>query len=128
MIKIFRKTIEGQKRGRRIGFPTLNFNLKKGDKIKRGVWLVKLKAEGKSYFGAANVGRAKTFGDKEEKIEVHLFTKPAGDIKKTEIYFLKRLRATKKFKTIEELKKQMKKDTKKARHFLMSVKDIGRRT
>ncbi|MBU4481051.1 bifunctional riboflavin kinase/FAD synthetase, partial [Patescibacteria group bacterium] len=44
------------------------------------------------------------------------------------IYFLRYLRKTKKFKTIEELKKQIKKDTKKARHFLMSVKDIGRRT
>jgi riboflavin kinase/FMN adenylyltransferase len=122
MIKIFRKIIEGEKRGKIIGFPTLNFNLKKGDKIKRGIWVVRLKIKGKSYFGAANAGPAKTFGDKEEKIEVHLFTKPAGGIKKTEIYFLRYLRKTKKFKTIEDLKKQIKKDIEKGLSFLSHLK------
>ncbi len=135
MLKISRKKVGGKKRGKIIGFPTLNFDLKKGDKIERGVWLVRLKAGGKSYLGAANVGQAKTFGDKEEKIEVHLFTpfrdksltgftKPAGGIKKTEIYFLRYLRKTKKFKTIEELKKQIKKDVKKGLSFL----DVARPT
>lgn len=135
MIKIFRKIIEGEKRGKIIGFPTLNFNLKKGDKfsfrnkesemnnkIKRGVWVVRLKIKGKSYFGAANAGPAKTFGDKEEKIEVHLFTKPAGGIKKTEIYFLRYLRKSKKFKTIEDLKKQIKKDIERGLSFLSHLK------
>jgi len=110
MLKIFRKVIKGKGRGKRIGFQTLNFPLKKEDKIKRGVWLIKLKIGNREYFGISNVGQAKTFNEKEEKIEVHLFSEPAAKIKKAEIYFLKYLRPTKKFKTIEELKEQIKKD------------------
>lgn len=131
MLKVYRKRIGGEKRGKKIGFPTLNFPLKKTDKIKRGVWFVKLKNDKKENFGVASVGRAKTFYGKEEKIEVHLFSKPPTNLRKTEINFLKYLRKTKKFKTIEELKNQIKNDIKKARHFLMSlkdVKDVGRRT
>jgi len=121
MLKIYRKRISGEKRGKRIGFPTLNFTLKKTDNIKRGVWLVRLKDEGKLYFGVANVGRAKTFNGEQEKIEVHLFSEPPAKIKKAEISFLNYLRKTKKFKTIEELKEQIKNDIKKGRDFL----DLG---
>lgn len=125
MLKVCRNLISGEKRGKRIGFPTLNFPLKKGDKIKRGVWVVKLKAGKKSYFGAANVGKAKTFGGKEEKVEVHLFLGVPKEVKKAEIYFLKYLRTTKKFKKIEALKKQIKKDIQKGKSFLMSLKTLG---
>lgn len=118
MLKICRNLISGEKRGKGIGFPTLNFPLKRGDKkIKRGVWVVKLKIGKKSYFGVANVGKAKTFGGKEEKIEVHLFLGVPKEVKKAEIYFLKYLRKTKKFKKIEALKKQIKKDIKRGRAF-----------
>ncbi len=122
MLKVFRKTVSGEKRGRKIGFPTLNFILNKKDKLKRGVWVVKLKTGKRTYFGVANVGQAKTFREAPEKIEVHLFVKPPVKIRKAEIYFLKYLRATKKFKTIEELKKQIKNDIKKGQDFLMSLK------
>ncbi len=118
MLKVFRKKVSGEKRGEKLGFPTLNFLLKKGDKIKRGVWLVKLKIGKKEYFGVSNVGRAKTFKKGGERIEVHLFAQPRRDVKKTEICFLKYLRKTKKFKKIEELKKQIKKDIKKAKLLL----------
>lgn len=118
MLKVFRKKVSGEKRGKRIGFPTLNFLLKKEDKIKRGVWLVKLKIGKKEYFGLANAGKPKTFEGKKERIEVHLFTKPKEKIKKAEIYFLKYLRKTKKFKKIGELKKQIKNDIKKAKSLL----------
>lgn len=130
MLKICRKTIGGEKRGERIGFPTLNFPLKKKNKIKRGVWVVKLKVrKEEQYFGVSNVGTAKTFNGGPERIEVHLFSEPPRDvIKRAEICFLKYLRKTKKFKTIEDLKKQIKKDIKRGRVFLMSVKDVGRRT
>ena len=113
---------KGEKRGKIIGFPTLNFNLKKSDKIKRGVWVVRLKIKGKSYFGAANAGSAKTFDDKKEKIEVHLFSKPPKALKKTELHFLRYLRKTKEFKTIKGLKKQIKKDIKKGLSFLGHLK------
>lgn len=124
MIKIFRKIVSGEKRGRRIGFPTLNFVLGKKNKIKRGVWVVKLKAGRKEYFGAANAGRAKTFRGGLEKIEVYLFSEPPAKIKKAEIYFLKYLRKTKKFKTVESLKKQIKNDVKKGKSFLASLKEF----
>jgi ribonuclease HII len=118
LIKVFRKVVSGEKRGEKIGFPTLNFPLKNGDKIKRGVWLVRLKIGKKEYFGLANVGRAKTFNERKERIEVHLFSQPIKKIKKTEIHFLRYLRKTKKFKKIEDLKKQIKKDIKKAKFLL----------
>jgi riboflavin kinase/FMN adenylyltransferase len=122
-MKVYRKIVKGEKRGKRMGFPTLNFILKRDDKIKRGVWVVKLKNGKKTYFAVANVGKAKTFDGKEEKIEVHLFEgKTAKAIKKAEIHFLKYLRKTNKFKTIEGLKKQIKNDIKKAKLLFMSLK------
>ncbi len=122
MLKITQKVISGKKRGRKIGFPTLNFPLEKNEKIKRGVWVVKLKSGKKEYFGIANVGSAKTFNEKEEKIEVHVFSPLKNEIKKAKIYFLKYLRKTKKFKKVENLKKQIKKDIKEALSFLDSFK------
>lgn len=157
MLKVSRKTVAGEQRGKKIGFPTLNFPLKKTDKIKRGVWFVKLKNGKKTLFAVANVGKAKTFDGKEEKIEVHLFAEiyprtrrpriypwmpgglrcgislpaPAGKKYRNredtirwraELHFLKYLRKTKKFKTIEELKNQIKNDIKKAKLLFMSFK------
>lgn len=121
MLKIFRKKVAGEKRGRVIGFPTLNFRLRKGDRIKRGVWVVKMISGKQSYFGVANVGSAKTFGGREKKIEVYLLVRPTNNIKEAEIQFVKYLRPTKKFDTIGELKKQIKKDVELALCFLESL-------
>lgn len=112
-----KKTIKGKGRGRRLGFPTLNFPLEKEEKIKRGVWAIILEAESGFFPGVANVGEAKTFPGKEEAIEVHLLSRPQKTIKTASIIFLKYLRRTKKFNDVESLKEQIKKDVERAVSF-----------
>jgi len=118
MLKLEKEKISGKKIGKKLGFPTLNFPLNKRDKVKRGVWVVKLKHRKKELFGVANVGKAKTFNGEKEQIEVYLFNFPKKGIKRAEIYFLKYLRKTKRFKKIKALREQIKKDIKKAKAVL----------
>ena len=119
---IFRKPISGKKRGRKIGFPTINLPLRKKDKIKRGVYLIKAKVKDKIFFGVANVGKAKTFGEKEERVEIHLFDFKQKKIDfKIKVWFLKYLRKVKKFKNKKELKEAIRKDIKKAKKCLQEL-------
>ena len=121
-----KKTIKGREMGRRLGFPTLNFPLEKEEKIKRGVWAIILEAESGFSPGVANVGKAKTFSEKEEVIEVHLLSQPKKIVKRANIIFLKYLRRTKKFNNVESLKEQIKKDVERAISFFRKERKRGR--
>ena len=112
-----KKVIRGRGRGKRLGFPTLNFSLEKDEKVKRGVWVVILETKSGYFPGVANVGRPETFLEKKEAIEVHLLFRPQEKIKEARIIFLKYLRKTKKFNDIKDLKKQIKKDIERAISF-----------
>jgi len=105
-----KKVIRGKGRGRRLGFPTLNFPLEKDEKIKRGVWVIILETKSGSFPGIANVGRPETFLENRETIEAHLLSHPKETIKEAKIVFFKYLRKTKKFNDTKGLKNQIKKD------------------
>lgn len=104
--------IYGLQNGRTIGFPTANIDFKNFYLPKTGVYFVNIIVEGIPYIGMANIGHNPTIEWNEKiKLEVNIFGLDE-DIygENIEVYFIKRIREEKKFKTVEELIKQLKKD------------------
>ena len=104
----------GDKRGRTIGFPTCNVDLKNYVIPKLGVYLAEILINNKvKKTGIVNIGYRPTFGKKRLILEAHIFNfnKNLYD-KRIIIMLIKFIRGEKKFKNIIELKKQIKKDIK----------------
>ena len=108
------KVQRGFQRGRKIGFPTCNLSLGNYKLPKFGVYDVKIKFKKFIKRGIANIGIRPTFNGKRPTLEVNIFGFNRNIYKKEiEIEFLKFIRKERKFKGIEDLKKQIKKDIKK---------------
>lgn len=109
--------VEGQHLGEKIGFRTANLNYPENlVEVGRGVYKVKVKYDKKIYNGIANYGLHPTVGENFRPVlEVHIFDfdkEIYGE--KIKVTFLKKIRDEKKFKSIEELKTQIKQDIIKA--------------
>ena len=105
------EVIRGAQRGRKIGFPTCNIKLNSYTLPKLGVYLVQVKIDNLKKRGIANIGYRPTFNGKTLLLEVNIFGIKKNLYKKTlEINFIKFIRAEKKFKNINQLKAQIKKD------------------
>lgn len=76
------------------------------------------------YDGAANIGKNPTFGDIEHvSMEVHLLDFDKNLLgKELSIHFIERIRDEKKFSNVEELRKHILEDIKKAREILQRKK------
>ncbi len=83
-----------------------------------GVYAVRINLKGKKKFlkGIANLGYRPTFKQKKILLEVHIFNF-SGNLynKPLTVKFVKFIRKEKKFKNVEELKKQIKSDLKVAK-------------
>ncbi len=111
------KVVKGRKRGRKMGFPTCNIKLNDYTMPKLGVYSVKVKTKVFNRKGIANIGYRPTFNGKSLLLEVNIFGIKANLYKKViEVDFIKFIRGEKKFKNINELKIQIKKDIKKAKN------------
>ncbi|WP_332690316.1 bifunctional riboflavin kinase/FAD synthetase [Halalkalibacter lacteus] len=117
--------IDGEKRGRTIGFPTANVKPIERYIIPRtGVYAVKLTINNEQYDGVCNVGYKPTFHDELEtapSIEVHLFHFNQ-DIYglEVEVYWYWRIRSEQKFSSVDDLIKQITLDKEEAITFLTS--------
>ena len=110
------KIIEGDKRGRKIGFPTCNIEIKDYVIPKLGVYSVKVKIDKILRKGIANIGYRPTFNGKKLLLEVNIFGINKNLYKKIiSVNFVKFIRPEVKFKDIQSLKKQIKIDIKKAK-------------
>ena len=110
------KVIKGQKRGRKIGFPTCNIKLNDYVIPRLGVYAVKVKTENISKNGIANIGYRPTFNGQDLLLETNIFGINKNLYNKViTVSFKKFLRAEKKFKSFEYLKKQIKIDIKQAK-------------
>ena len=104
----------GEKRGRKIGFPTCNLDLKNYIVPKLGVYSAKIIVDKKiKKKGIVNIGYRPTFGKNKLMLEAHIFglKKNLYD-KRIKIMLITFIRREKKFKNIVQLKKQIKKDIK----------------
>ncbi len=110
------KVIKGNKRGRKIGFPTCN--LKMGNYVipRLGVYAVKVQSSDFNKKGVANIGYRPTFNGQNLLLEINIFGINKNLYNKViSVSFKKFIRGEKKFKDIEYLKKQIKIDIKHAK-------------
>ena len=107
------KVQKGRQLGKKIGFPTANIDIKDYILACPGVYAVKVKRYGKKSYikGIANLGYRPTFNGKKILLEVHLFNF-SGNLynKYLTVEFKKFIRKEKKFKNVDQLRKQIKTD------------------
>ena len=107
------KVQRGRQVGKKIGFPTANIDIKDYILGCPGVYVIKAKLIKSSKYlkGIANLGYRPTFSGKKILLEVHLFNF-SGNLydKYLTVKFLRFIRKEKKFKNIDQLKKQIKAD------------------
>jgi len=115
---IYGEVSKGRQLGKKIGFPTANIDIKDYVIAKPGVYAVKVQKNNskKLIKGIANLGYRPTFNQKKILLEVHLFNFSENLYNKfLTVNFFKFIRSEKKFKNIEQLKKQIKIDLLKAK-------------
>ncbi len=105
--------------GKLLGFPTANINLQDELCPKTGIYAVTAEYENKTYPAVANIGYSPTFDDHIFTVEVHIldFKKDIYN-QKLRVNFVERLRDEIRFKSIEALSDQIKKDIEVARTIL----------
>lgn len=106
--------IQGDKRGRQIGFPTANVQCAEGSFIPAiGVYAVRIKVQDAWYDGVCNVGYVPTFKDnnKHLTVEVHILNFDKNIYgEEVQVTWYKRIRSEQKFDGIEALITQIAKD------------------
>ena len=104
---------KGRQVGKKIGFPTCNIDIKDYVLAKPGVYAVRVLVPNNYKYlkGIANLGYRPTFNQKKILLEVHLFNY-SGNLynKLLSVEFIKFIREEKKFKNVNQLKSQIKKD------------------
>ena len=110
------KVIKGQRRGRKIGFPTCNLKLSDYVVPKLGVYAVKVKSKNFYKNGIANLGYRPTFNGQNLLLETNIFGINKNLYNKViSVKFKKFIRPEKKFKNLKNLKEQIKLDIKQAK-------------
>lgn len=111
----------GDRRGRLLGFPTINLGTPSPQKLlpPPGVYAVRAQTHLGPFGGMMNLGTRPTFGDDKVAIEVHLFDAD-GDFydRAVRVDILARLRDTRKFDGVEALVAQLREDEAQARRAL----------
>jgi len=109
---------KGRQQGKKIGFPTCNIDIKDYVIAMPGVYAVTVKQKNSNKFlkAIANLGYRPTFNQKKILLEVHIFNF-SGNLynKYLSIEFTKFIRKEKKFKNVNQLRKQIQSDLKVAK-------------
>ncbi|MEP1094173.1 MAG: bifunctional riboflavin kinase/FAD synthetase [Cyclobacteriaceae bacterium] len=113
--------VEGQKVGRKIGFPTANLEVREPYKLLPGdgAYAVIARIDGNFFNGMLNIGFKPTVDGKQRTIEVHLFNFDENIYgRELIIEFVQSLRKEQKFDSLESLKNQLQQDKDKAKNIL----------
>jgi riboflavin kinase/FMN adenylyltransferase len=107
---------EGEKRGRKLGFPTANLDTDWELFPKRGVYVTLANLDEERFRSITNVGIRPTFEANQLLIETHIFDFN-GDIygKSMRIEFIDRLRDERRFESIDALVAQISRDVVRAK-------------
>ena len=112
------KVVNGDRRGRKLGFPTANLEISdRRAMLPNGAYVVRVKVRGKIFNGIANVGDNPTFKVAKRRLEVFI-DDFSGDIYGEEIFvsFVSKLRDEKIFASVEDLKAQLNEDLRVMRN------------
>ena len=115
------KVVEGNKMGRKLGFPTANLKVDEWYKLipANGVYAVKVIVNKDSYFGMLNIGARPTINGTAVTIEVNIFNFDEDIYNNNiRIEFFERIRDERKFDELAALKIQLQKDKKNALQIL----------
>ena len=107
--------VEGNQKGREIGFPTANIKVNDWYKLipSNGVYAVKVKIDNNIFNGMLNIGMRPTVKGTEETIEVNIFNFNQNIYNKSvRVEFYERIRDERKFETLADLKEQLNIDKK----------------
>jgi len=122
--------VEGDKRGRTLGFPTANLDPKHEILPYPGVYAANVFVERDQLNGIVNVGYRPTFDKHDLCCEVHIFNFDK-DIygKEITVFFIEKIRNEKRFNSVEALVNQIGRDIKQAGEILRSGRmpsaDVG---
>ncbi|MEW8660131.1 MAG: bifunctional riboflavin kinase/FAD synthetase [Candidatus Thiodiazotropha endolucinida] len=120
------RVAHGNKRGRTIGFPTMNINMHRLVSPLHGVYAVKVEGIGDKYLpGVANIGnRPMVEGDNRYLLEVHLFDFNQDVYgEHVSVEFVQKLRDEQRFESFELLRQQIWRDAERAREILAVADD-----
>jgi riboflavin kinase/FMN adenylyltransferase len=100
--------VVGARRGATIGFPTANLADVATLLPALGVYAARVRVEGRQYAAAVHLGPNVTFGESRVSVEAHLVGF-SGDLYGTslDVDFLDRVRDTRRFASVEDLKAQL---------------------
>lgn len=113
------QVVHGDKRGRKLGFPTANLEIDdKHSMLPNGAYVVKVKISDKIFNGIANIGDNPTFKVAKRRLEVFIDNFNA-DIygEKISVSFIEKIRDEKSFTSVDELKTQLRADLDFMRNF-----------
>lgn len=122
-VKIEGIVIHGAKRGRELGYPTINLEIANQLILPAdGVYAVSLSIENTQYNGIANIGNNPTFNGIDRRLEVHILDY-SGDLygQSVTVIFLKHIRGQITFSSAAELKLQICQDIKAAQIYFPLV-------
>lgn len=110
------KVKRGKDRGKGFGFPTANIPFRKP--IDEGVYISQTRVEKTVYPSLTFIGAAKTFDEYDVWAETYIFSF-SEDIygQWITVTLLKKIRGNKKFRSVESLLAQMKRDEKRAQDY-----------
>jgi riboflavin kinase/FMN adenylyltransferase len=110
------QVVHGDKRGRELGYPTVNLRLDPDCALKHGIYAVRVGVGGMRYDGVASFGRRPMFDTGAVLLEVFLFDFSGdlyGDV--LDVAFIAWIRPEMNFDTIEDLIRRMDDDVRHAR-------------
>ena len=114
------RVVSGDRRGRTIGFPTLNIPIRRYRSALRGVYAVRVAGLGEGGHDAvANLGTRPTVDGRILVLEVHVFDW-SGDAygRCVDVSFIAKIRDERKFDSFEALKARIARDSARAREIL----------
>ena len=110
------EVVEGEKRGREIGFPTVNLDT--GDRLlpADGVYAGSVELDGREHSAAVSVGSKPTFGERQRAFEAYLLDLHGNLYGRTmEVRLLRWLRDQSPYPAVEPLIEQMHRDVERIR-------------
>jgi riboflavin kinase / FMN adenylyltransferase len=114
------EVVHGDKRGRKLGYPTANLRLDPDCGLAHGIYAVRVGVEGRRYDGVASFGRRPMFDQGSVLLEAFMFDF-SGDLygNVIDVAFIDWIRPERKFDSVEDLVSRMDEDSRAARAALM---------
>ncbi|MEX0829522.1 MAG: bifunctional riboflavin kinase/FAD synthetase [Nitrospirales bacterium] len=117
LYRLVSKVIEGEKRGRQLGWPTANLRIPPHRLLPAdGIYATLTEVDGECLASVTYIGKRPTFQDGERLLEVHIFDQTLNLYgKDISVSFLEQVRKDMTFSTVDDLLKQMDHDGVQAR-------------